>query len=199
MTTIKTEYKCPKCGSVNKISYNETIVCDNSNIREKITNLQYFKRKCCDCNEEIKSIYPFILIDNQLKLVVSLNKDIDGVKRDEQIGKYILRKCNILEEVAEKILIFSDKLCDKTIELLKITLFAVIHMKDESITNICYYKRDQYDNLHFSVFYGEEIEGISVNMQKYMEIKEMIDDLDCDKEIVIDREWAGRQITKVFK
>ena len=82
-------------------------------------------------------------------------------------------------------------------ELLKLLVFAKIHVEDETLSEIYFYRKTRENNLEFTIFRGKEPDGIAVSIEMYQNVLELAQNVPMDEEgfQTIDLDWAGRVVT----
>lgn len=82
-------------------------------------------------------------------------------------------------------------------ELLKLLIFAKIHVEDDSMEQIQFYRVDEQGDFEFTIWNKEGPDGIHVDGKMYENVKELAKELPDleDKYYTIDLEWAGGQVT----
>ena len=123
MTTIKSEFTCPKCKKKNRFKYSEIVPVDKVT---DIYNKNIIKHKCKYCGEEIMVDQP-LLIEKDTYKVIYVNGQTECSK--DKVDKPT-RLCDTYDDFKEKVLIFEDDLNDLVIELIKGML---IYKLDEDV------------------------------------------------------------------
>lgn len=202
-TTRKINCICSKCGEKEEIELPQIITEEN---RRETEDLSLFKWKCPKCGHILKLLYPCMYVNEKKKILIWY---INDLKDTEQLERelperfqqstilFMKRFCHTLEEFGEKVRVLEGGLEDRTIELLKIMTFARMHISDETIEHIYFYRRNEMNNCEFTIFTREGPSGITLPFSMYEEINELVEremPVLQDRFYCIDLDWAGEQI-----
>lgn len=185
---------CSKCGTKG-----EVIIFHRFGVEERrmAETGALFQWKCSSCGALYRFIYPCLYINDKKKLAVRYRgegKDFDFAL---DLTGYCKRDCNSMEEISEKIRILEAGLDDRVMELLKLLTFAKLHIDDDSMEKIYFYRKNEIGNIEFTIFRGKEPDGIEVPKNVYANIEELATQIPAlpDEFVKIDLNWAGRQVT----
>ena len=198
------QYDCTKCGEhLEKEVFNHY---DPDNL-DSLRKMEHFRIPCHKCGHIMKLYYPSVYHNPQKDLVIlftgAREMENPALEAEKMIGKstqnMIARICETIEDFVEKVEIMESGLDDRSMELFKLSLFARIHMQDEQLTHVYFYKKNDNGNLEFTLISENGNSGIELPYGAYREIEEIMesesDEVDDGFEIV-DRNWAGLKIKK---
>lgn len=190
---------CSQCGRKEEYSIVHRI---EPVQKEKVKDMSIFQWKCPQCGKVQKLVYPCFYVDKDKKIIVLLQGQGVETMLDESDWKldgYTKRICRTIEEFSEKIRVLDLRLQDKIIEILKLLLFAQIHLKEPELTDIFFYQIAEDGSFEFTIRKGDRPDGIAVSGKIYEELCETIPEYIDEEEIgfcCIDLDWAGSQIVK---
>lgn len=205
MKQLLRNFKCSKCNTLSKINvYPQINVDQHPKWKDKVRDYSLFRHYCPRCGHISNLVYPCFYQNASSQFLILLFPN--GGSPDDFLSKEIMqlsssyrkRYCYTLEEFIEKVSVFEDGLEDRSIELLKLLLFASIHKKNQSLQSLYYYRKSENNNLEFTLlFEGGNAEGVQILYEKYEEIRSLVEEeqepLD-NKFYEINPEWAGQQI-----
>lgn len=185
---------CQKCGAKGEATIWHEI---SEKEKEACMDTSIFKWKCPSCGHIYKFIYPCIYKNESKKFVVRFQGTDKTFAADKDFTGYCKRDCNSEEELAEKVRILEAELDDRAMELLKLLIFAKIHVTDETMEQIQFYRVAEDGDFEFTIWTGEGPDGIHIDALMYENVKELAKDLPDleDKYYTIDLEWAGSQVS----
>ena len=125
--------------------------------------------------------------------------DVSCITEDEKemFNGYTMRLCKTADTFVEKVRVFEAKLNDRAIELLKLITFAKIHVGNDTIQDIYFYRISEHGSLEFTLMYKEDIDGIDIDQAMYQNVLNIVtDELPSleDDVYCIDLNWAGAQV-----
>lgn len=193
------EFVCPECKTTHRVNRYDRIEVD---LKETVMNSSLFKWDCPECAHKVKLIYPCFYVDNSKRYVVWLvpnasdTTTIDRSLVNEYEG-YTKRLCTTLDSFVEKVRILDSGLQDQAIELLKLITFAKVHISNDEIEHIYFYRKNEASNLELTLMYKEDVDGIEIPDTMYQSVlsivKEELEPLGDDV-FLIDQEWAGGKV-----
>lgn len=198
---------CSKCGRQESVFLPQIIT---EKHREKAEDLSLFKWTCPQCGHLLKLLYPCMYLNRSKRILIWYVDELQETQRlEEEITPelkqetvwFTKRFCRTLEEFGEKIRVLEQGLDDRTLELLKITIFARLHVADKTLEHIYFYRKDEIGNLEFTLLYSEGPKGITVNGTMYQEIDTIVKEkikAQADQFYCIDPDWAGQQIVHMM-
>lgn len=165
MSYFEMEYvTCENCKSEYTVKIWEEIdITDNEKLKEKILKNEIITHKCKKCGYENGMIYPFLVIDNNLKLMVwhmpstekiikktiyNLNKDL--MEEYDVDSQYSLRITNDYNELKEKIVIREANFDDRVMEILKEIYKSALLASDTEID------KDELIGIYFNTYKKDE-------------------------------------------
>lgn len=186
--------KCSKCGKEGMAYLYHRI---EGKERKAAADGSLFRWECPECGAVYRFLYPCFFVDEKRKYVIRFQGGQEDIDFEKEFEGYIKRDCKTQEEFSEKIRMFQAGYDDRAMELLKLITFAKVHLEDSTLSSIYFYRRNQKGNLDFTIFRGEEPDGIEIRGAVYDNIRQIVEDMPTlpDKFICIDGEWAGKQIT----
>ncbi|RMI73759.1 CpXC domain-containing protein [Streptococcus iniae] len=133
MTDIYLSYlNCPKCGEKNPHQRHNIIdIGLEPELTKQIIDWEFFKFSCQNCTHEQFVTYPTLYLEVEKKVAIHYIPYLDEAVLTRQQSKLKIMSLNLsefqcrvvhdLESFVEKIQIFTDKLDDRAIELMKFT------------------------------------------------------------------------------
>jgi len=194
---IKQEEKqceCTKCGTKGHIRIYHLL---QEPEKQGVENMSIFRWTCPKCGHVYKLIYPCVFYYPQGEFVIQCLGDEKSLDFSLDYTGCICRNVSSLEEMAEKVRVLSSGLDDRAMELLKLLIFAKVHVEDETMESIQFFQIGEDNSLEFTIFTGKGPDGIAVPMEMYHNVCKLANDLDYKEEgfLTIDLNWAGSQIT----
>ena len=198
---LKNEHRvciCQKCGEKGSATIWHEI---HEKEKTAAMDTSLFKWKCPSCGHIYKFIYPCLYMDTTKKIAVRFQGNDKEFATDKDLSEYLngycKRDCSSQEELAEKIRILDAGLDDRAMELLKLLIFAKIHVTDETMEQIQFYREAEDGDFEFTIWTGEGPDGIHIDRQMSENVQELAKELPEleDKYYMIDLDWAGSQVS----
>lgn len=186
---------CQKCGANGTVTIWHEIGDDKA---QEVMDMSLFCWTCPACGHVYKFIYPSTYMNKDKAFVVRYQGNDKEFDQEICLEGYILRDCNSQEELAEKVRILEADLDDRAVELMKLLIFAKIHVEDETMEQIQFFQVAEDGDFEFTIWTGEGPDGIHISEQVYENVRELAGEL---PELepgyhVIDLEWAGLQVSE---
>lgn len=195
----KIKFTCPKCNSEHMVTCYEQL---GPNQKEEVINSSFLQWDCESCGHKVKLVYPTHYCNKEKKFVVFLRpnaSDESCMSEDEKemFKGFTMRLCKTADTFVEKVRVLEAELNDRAIELLKLITFAKIHVGNDTIQDIYFYRKSESGSLEFTLMYKEDIDGIDIDQAMYQNVLNIVtdelppleDDVYC-----IDLNWAGAQV-----
>ena len=122
--------ECPHCHMETEHKVIDHINIDrNPELRAKVQDLSVFRVKCPNCGETVLAVHPCLYHDMANQFMVWLWTEDGQVPKAEfdPLAGYTLRVTDSLNTFREKINILERGLDDRTIEIMKLLLFAQLN------------------------------------------------------------------------
>lgn len=195
----KVMFRCPKCKEKHEAVCFEQM---GPEIKEQVMNATVLQWNCGSCGHKVKLVYPTRYCDREKKFVVFLRpnaQDSTVISEEEkkEFEGYTMRLCKTADTFVEKVRILDTCLNDRAIELLKLITFAKIHVDNDTLEDIFFYRKSESGSLEFTLMYKEDVDGIDINNAMYENVLAIVkEELPTLEEGVhcIDLEWAGAQV-----
>ena len=203
------ETVCPKCGKTQEFEVHDSInVTLDPDLLNKLLDNSIFTFKCHDCGFEEVSLYPVLYHDMKKKLMIQLCP-LDQVDHYKEMFKnstefmakefsisddYKYRIVSNLNDLLEKIFIFSENLDDRVIELIKLDVLD--ELEDDNVEKILFSPGKQC----VFVLIGEsKVLGTTPVLEESYEVNTGIFNMykkeEDDKQYIIDDELAVKLFT----
>ncbi|HAB60702.1 MAG TPA: hypothetical protein DCE48_08380 [Lachnospiraceae bacterium] len=192
-------FTCPSCKSEHMVTCYEQL---GPNKKEEVMSASFLQWDCNSCGHKVKLVYPTYYCNIEKEFVVFLRPNVSDVScitedEKEMFNGYTMRLCKTADTFVEKVRVFEAKLNDRAIELLKLITFAKIHVGNDTIQDIYFYRISEHGSLEFTLMYKEDIDGIDIDQAMYQNVLNIVtdelppleDDVYC-----IDLNWAGAQV-----
>ncbi|WP_167956939.1 CpXC domain-containing protein [Anaerosporobacter faecicola] len=193
------QFTCPKCKEEHKVTCFEQIGPDQ---KEQVMNSSIFQWDCESCGHKVKLVYPTMYCNEEKKFVIFLRPnaaDATCIGEEEQarFPGFTKRFCKTADTFVEKVRVLEAGLNDQAIELLKLITFAKIHVENDTMEDIFFYRMSESGSLEFTLMYKEDVDGIDIDFSMYENVLHIVqdevppleDDVYC-----IDLNWAGAQV-----
>lgn len=152
MNETKTvKYTCPYCGREFETDIYDSINAADRELRDRVVSGDLFRVSCPHCKKDFMIQYPMVYIDSANRFLLWLSTQ-DAGEALKSLTKpltdqgYVLRRCETLAEMAEKIQILEDGVSDIMVELAKYDCFIEFidnkKGKPEDVTSVEYQKTE---------------------------------------------------------
>ena len=152
MNETKTvKYTCPYCGREFETDIYDSINAAGRDLRDRVVSGDLFRVSCPHCKKDFMIQYPLVYIDSANRFLLWLSTQDAGealksLTRPLTDQGYVLRRCETLAEMAEKIQILEDGVSDIMVELAKYDCFIEFidnkKGKPEDVTSVEYQKTE---------------------------------------------------------
>lgn len=137
--------ECPHCHMETEHKVIDHINIDrNPELRAKVQDLSVFRVKCPNCGETVLAVHPCLYHDMANQFMVWLWTEDGQVPKAEfdPLAGYTLRVTDSLNTFREKINILERGLDDRTIEIMKLLLFAQLN-RDLDVVELLFHELDE--------------------------------------------------------
>lgn len=137
--------ECPHCHMETEHKVIDHINIDrNPELRAKVQDLSVFRVKCPNCSETVLAVHPCLYHDMANQFMVWLWTEDGQVPKAEfdPLAGYTLRVTDSLNTFREKINILERGLDDRTIEIMKLLLFAQLN-RDLDVVELLFHELDE--------------------------------------------------------
>ena len=137
--------ECPHCHMETEHKVIDHINIDrNPELRAKVQDLSVFRVKCPNCGETLLAVHPCLYHDMANQFMVWLWTEDGQVPKAEfdPLAGYTLRVTDSLNTFREKINILERGLDDRTIEIMKLLLFAQLN-RDLDVVELLFHELDE--------------------------------------------------------
>lgn len=165
------EIVCPECGnSVFATLWTGIRAGEDSELREKILQENFFNWECPECGYASELLYPCLYSDRERNFVLFHCPQESGFRSEElpELSGTRRRLVSSPLELREKILIFESGLDDRAIELVKYAIGELLLQKTGARVRQGYYtEMDQQENrIGFTFF----VEGAERPLQRTVQL-----------------------------
>ena len=136
---------CPHCHAENEYKTLDHINIDrNPELRAKVQDLSCFRVTCPNCGETMLAVYPCLYHDISNQFMVWLWPEEEQPPRAQfdPLAGYTLRIVDSLNSFREKIHILERGLDDRTVEIMKLLLFAQLN-RDLDVVELLFHELDE--------------------------------------------------------
>ena len=137
--------ECPHCHMETEHKVIDHINIDrNPELRAKVQDLSVFRVKCPNCGETVLAVHPCLYHDMSNQFMVWLWTEEGQAPKAEfdPLAGYTLRITDSLNTFREKINILERGLDDRTIEMMKLLLFAQLN-RDLDVVELLFHELDE--------------------------------------------------------
>ncbi|MBQ1322048.1 MAG: CpXC domain-containing protein [Solobacterium sp.] len=152
MNETKTvKYTCPYCSREFEADIYDAVNAADRELRDRVVSGDLFRVSCPHCKKDFMIQYPLVYIDNEHRFLLWLSTQdagemLKGLTKPLTEQGYVLRRCETLAEMAEKIQILEDGVSDVMVELAKYDCFIEFidnkKGKAEDVTSVEYQKTE---------------------------------------------------------
>lgn len=205
---------CPSCHQKGKLPVFDVIDLGESSeaTRAAVLSGRIFIFECPHCHRREPVSYPLTCFDDETNSIIVVLDEDNRVEHyrnafntfeellEHENGTY--RIVDTCQEMSEKLRILSDKLDDRVVELMKMTVREIV--LDDDMKNYaqvkCIYKNLEDGKINLIVRYDGEKGDIDIPTSEYANIEKTLNELpsiELKDNYVINFTWADKMIAEI--